>query len=151
MDCLVIFGKTYLFGSVSRLVNRPMSVLLSALCACSILISHTCNFIVLGSPWMMVSRNKTTSLDKLPLTHSLGPHFFIFRFTSPPTLQNLTRHEIKIPIIYFLFPMGRFIFPKSTNFFYKTCKQNGKCQFYFYIYALRRHQEFVRDCRKTKN
>ncbi len=45
-----------------------------------------------------------------------GQHFFfIFRFTSPPTQQKLTRHKIKIPIIYFLFPMGRFILPKSMT------------------------------------
>ncbi len=64
----------------------------------------------------------------------LGRHFFfIFRFTSPPTLHKLTRRKIKIPIIYFLLLMGRFIFSKSTKWqtFSITHVKTGKCQFYF--------------------
>ncbi len=39
-----------------------------------------------------------------------------------------------MPVIYFLFPMGRFIFPKKyemTNFFYKTCKKMENFNFIF--------------------
>ncbi len=79
------------------------------------------------------------------------PAFFFFRFTSPPTLQKITRHKIKIPIIYFFyFRWGDLYVRKVRNGELLKHAKNGKCQFYFYIYYLFLHQEFVRDCRKTK-
>ncbi len=44
------------------------------------------------------------------------PAFFLFFVLRPlRSCKKLTRHKIKVPIIYFIFPMGRFIFPKSTK------------------------------------
>ena len=43
-----------------------------------------------------------------------------------PTLQKLTRHKIKIPIIYFFISEGEIYFSKKyemANFFFQTCKK----------------------------
>ncbi len=69
----------------------------------------------------------------ISIVEILRSAFFIFRVTSPPTQQKLTRHKIKIPIMYFLFPMGRFIFPKSSKWRTFSIKhvKTGKCHFIF--------------------
>ncbi len=66
----------------------------------------------------------------------IGSAFFYFSFCVPSDPSKIyPTDKIKIPIIYFLFPMGGFIVLKKVRneelFSIKYVKKKRKCQFYF--------------------